>query len=328
MNARRALLVLWLVAAGNGYAAPPTGEAVTELMNRSGLGEQLAKMAKDAPASVDAEVRGTRETPASLRRREMLRSAFAKPLLLDATRDYLVEHLEAADVTAASDWFASPVAMRFTAMSDPVTNWESAQQEFAGLPKARRDFMLRVAEASGAADMTTGIMMVNFAYGHADCTANGGLTVEQARERVAPMREETRAKALREMAASVALQYAMVSEGDLREFLTFAESPAGRRFYTASTAAFVAAYDGAAARLGELSCAEEAKAAAEADADERDTARWRTTLVTLNEWVGDYGGMLAILLVVLLTALLVLANLGVGWLADRTFARPARTDTP
>ncbi|HET9650649.1 MAG TPA: DUF2059 domain-containing protein [Usitatibacter sp.] len=247
------LLSMWLVLASSlALAAPPDPARIDELMHKSGLWTQVGAMQEQVRAGSSAARRQERSVgPQAMTEAEfeklaaVTEAAFAPERARKATAAFLARELSAEEVDAMLAWLSSPLGERCiraeeaVAGADPAALQRDARAVVEALSPQRRALLERFVAAVHSDEMAVNMMgnMANaVVYGAAAMTP--GDDADEAIRLVKKKAEANRPRLIaffREfMFAQAAWTYRELADEDLERYVTFNESPVGRRLNDAA----------------------------------------------------------------------------------------------
>ena len=227
-----------------------------ELMAKSGLDKQLARVAPDLNTGIEQQQTNPQEGDNAilLSRDELMRlkkavdKAFHADRLRQSCRKAFGETLSAADQEKVLEWLNTDLGKRITAIeergvmdSSPegIAQRERAVKAFvAAATPGRIDLGKRLAEATMAGEAVANMMInmtVGIAYGVALSTPPQDTShVLEFRKRIEAQKPQAVAALGERIAADFAYDYRSLSEDEFWRYVVFAESPAGRRYHRVS----------------------------------------------------------------------------------------------
>jgi len=252
------VLLLWTALA---CAAPATTATIDELMRKSGLWEQLAGISNEFQKSVDAGAlqQGVQDPHAAAALHRAFTVAYGPDKLRPAVAVVLASKLSAEDAQAALDWLGTDLGTRITKLEEASAAGappERAAELAAALPPERHALYAQLSRVLHAGDVGATIV-INVAYGLAR-----GIRIavpelsmqdpEQVRDALEARRPQLVELLEAQTIASNAVTYATLSDAELKRYIAFAETPAGRRYHAATWTALDAALSDAAVDAGRL----------------------------------------------------------------------------
>lgn len=227
---------------------------VDAYMQKSGLDHVIGQIEGEMLRGIDhAQAQPRPETPKlSPEQLERLRSAvkvaYGADRLMVSVRSQLVALLPSGDTELMLKWLDTPLAKRATALEVAGSTPEAAQRAIEIAPKilaemapSRKDDLERLLNSSGAADVSTAIVLaqqIGIARGMAQAAgthgSNASLRVDDI-ERYRRQLAKTMAPAL---LANSAVVYAPLSDDELRQYANALERASPRRVLDATSMAF------------------------------------------------------------------------------------------
>jgi hypothetical protein len=255
-----AMLIGWGSACAEDKASPTQ---VEDLMHRSGLWRQIEQIEPLLQANLVQELGKSGDTDDS----ELwpLRQAMAKSYAADRLREEVKNQLSAAlgrrDVNSVLAWLSTELGQRLTALeeksgevSEYLQRQENAQLAAQSVPPQRLQLIrrftkaIRIGEASAAMAINTTVGIT-----HGASMVSPHMKASEVSE-LKRMLGEHKAKLTQlyeeQSVAQFAVIYQSISDRDLKKYVAFAESPAGRRYHAATIRAMDVALTKAATEIG------------------------------------------------------------------------------
>ena len=264
LRRRLGIAVLALLLAGAALAKnEPGGEPLDLLIQRSGLDAQLTHFEAAMQRGISAAHGAQRKLASEdvVRLRKAVATAYAANSLRPVLRSELAKMLSAGEIAAALAWLDSPTGRKLTALEEKASTPE-AQQRIEAAAKGRKPavapararILHELITATRAGEVGASLLIETAA----GVTEGAALfTPGDPRAAVAETRRELEASRGEIVAAmhdqsfiAFALVYAPASDAELSALLTFARSPVGVKYHTASARAFERTLTQAARRLG------------------------------------------------------------------------------
>jgi hypothetical protein len=256
-------------SAGSSPAAQPDvrphsdGDALDQLIERSGLGRQLGEFQAAMHQGIDqVRMQDPSFDAARLKRvRTAIDRVYAPNRLRPRLRQEMQRMLSEADIRAALAWIDSPVGRHFSQLEQRAT--EPARQQRLmevlqrgtppALPRARSQLLHELIIATRT-DEFGASLVIESAAGTAEGIAGSSSDANRAVLGMRASLETRRAALVQQMHAQsyavFAVSYAEASDAELQALLRFARSPEGSRFHLYTSQAFEAAAAQAARELG------------------------------------------------------------------------------
>ena len=269
------ICVVWRAAAcaamvALSLLAPPAGAQVSEavaerVMRDSGLWAQLADigphlkqgfedLARKPPPEIGPD------GPMVLQRLATVTDDAFGPLALRlAVRREVAQRLVPAKMPALEGWLASPLGRKVTAMEvaksaergEEATFMQAGERQLAAASPERRSLLQVFVETSRSAEAASGAMlnlMIALQTGPARAMGRVDVPSLQAmREQMEPQRRQMQLEMAPVMLSLAADMYADLPDGELRSYLAFQASEAGRHL----TDVVIRAQDAAVAQAAE-----------------------------------------------------------------------------
>lgn len=266
--ARIAALLLAFLAATSAFAGE---RRVDELVRASGLEKQVAQIEPlmnmgidDAQAQAGAKGLKATMAPAELARvRAAIKQAFGAEALRQSCRDTFAAGLTAEEETEVLAWLSTGLGRHITAIEesqDHTSRAANAQRDAAvkkllpTLPASRIALLQRLARATLAGDSAAGLIInttVGTTYGVAAANPPLDTTmVDKLRKRMEAERPQMAVYLHNLAVAEYAYTYRALLNEELERYVTFAESPAGKRYHLAAVRAMDAAFARGSIELG------------------------------------------------------------------------------
>lgn len=265
---RLALLALCLGPLVSAPSQAATDAATAELlMHKSGLWRQLDGLVPQVRAGLSSAMeRGgaaRRTSEERVHLNAIVEAAYAADPLRATARRVLAADLEAPQVPALLAWYASPLGAKFTqleeAASASATDQGAVLREGAALlakaTPARQALIGQMVEATAAGEAITAMVI------------NTGLAIQAGASGVRPESdsadwiemkaalEQQRPQMLEAFSrlslGLFARMYEAASDAELKRYLQFLKTPAGRKFTAAGTHAITTVFVEAAVALGQ-----------------------------------------------------------------------------
>jgi len=263
---KRVLTVLAAILIGWGNAC--AGEKaplprVEELMHKSGLWRQIEQIEPLLQANLVQEMgKAGKEEESEL---WPLRMAMAKAYAADSLRDEVKNQLSLSlgqrDVESVLAWLSTDLGQRLTALeekSGEVSEYsqrqENAEDVMRSLPPQRIQLIKRFTKAIRIGEASAS-MAINTTVGitHGASLVSPHMKASEVKE-IKRMLGEHKAKLTQMYEEQSVMQFAAiyqsVSDQDLKKYIAFAESPAGRRYHAATIKAMDIALTKAATEMG------------------------------------------------------------------------------
>lgn len=255
-----AMLIGWGSAVAGEKAPAPR---VEELMHKSGLWRQIEQIEPLLQANLVQELGDLDNEEES----EMwpLRMAFSRAYAADRLRaevqNQLVLSLAERDVDSVLAWLSTDLGQRLTALeeksgevSEYLQRQENAELVMQSVPAQRLQLIkrftkaIRIGEASAAMAINTTVGIT-----HGASMVSPHMKASEVSE-LKRMLGEHKAKLVQlyeeQSITQFAVIYQSISDRDLKKYIGFAESPAGRRYHAATIRAMDAALTKAATEMG------------------------------------------------------------------------------
>lgn len=267
MKAIAAALSLFcvLAQAPAAFAEDDAGAIAHRLMIRSGLSVQLRSL----PGQMEADIKRARSKVDGKLIAALVSAsavAFQPDLLQSDMTAALGKKLTVPEMNAALVWLESPAGQRVT-RAEELASAAFDEQHLAAytrslgkrpLPAARREMLSSLVTTTNAIQSALAVqeaMALGVAVGMDTLQPPERRQGEaRLRQRVRQMipADKVQAALAQELPLVYAYTYRNVSDADLRDYVRFLESAAGRRYQDGMTAAFVEGLGRASLRVGEL----------------------------------------------------------------------------
>ncbi|GAB3543039.1 hypothetical protein GCM10027343_16020 [Noviherbaspirillum agri] len=255
-----AMLIGWGNACADDKAAQPR---IDELMHKSGLWRQIEQIEPLLQANLAQELGDASEEEESelWPLRMAMAKAYAAESLRAEVRNQLSLSLRGRDIDTVLAWLSTDLGQRFTALeeksgelSEYEERHETAEQVMQSLPSQRIQLIRRFAKAIRIGEASAS-MAINTTVGitHGASLVSPHMTASEVKE-IKRMLDEHRDGLTQMYEEQSVMQYAAiyqsVSDQDLKKYIAFAESPAGRRYHAATIKAMDIALTKAATEMG------------------------------------------------------------------------------
>jgi hypothetical protein len=260
MNFRRPLATLLfgalaLLAHAAALAQVPAATA-EQLMRKSGLWQQLAAMGPQVRASMaasSAQMGAALSAAEEARLAKAVDAAYADDRLRSAAMAVLTQELDARQVDRLTRWYDTKLGQQIarleeratTDTADPARKLQDGSAALQAAPAERRAVISELVKSTRAAEILYEITVdvtVAGLKGMASVRPDAGdLWVGQVREALQAQRPQMLQTFTALSQASYATAYAELPLRDLRAYLRFMQSDAGRHFNTVGARAFGAA---------------------------------------------------------------------------------------
>ena len=260
MNLRHLFAALFLGAAAlmGSFAAHAQVPAATaeQLMRQSGLWQQLAAMAPQVRAGMAAS---TAQMGAKISEAEAARvsraidAAYADDRLRSAALSVITQELDARRVSRLTRWYASKLGQQIarleeraaTDVTEPGITLRDGSAALKAAPADRRAVIAELVTSTRSAEILYEITVeVSIAGLNGIASVQpeaAGLSVGQIRATLEAQRPQMLQTFTELAQASFATTYAVLPLNDLRSYLRFLQSDAGRHFNAVGARAFSAA---------------------------------------------------------------------------------------
>ena len=255
--ASRFLVTLsFVLASGAALAQEAAAHRLDELMAKSGLDKQLARVAPDLNAGIEQQQTSPQEGDNAilLSRDELARlkkavdKSFHADRLRQSCRKAFGETLSAEDQDKVLEWLNTDLGKRITAIeergamdssSEGIAQRERAVKAFvAAATPGRIDLGKRLAQATMSGEAVANMMInmaVGIAYGVALSTPPQDTShVAAFRKRIEEQKPQAVAMLRERIAADFAYDYRALPEDEFWRYVVFAESAVGRRSHKVS----------------------------------------------------------------------------------------------
>ena len=219
--------------------APSPPASVEEILTLAGLRDGLADFARSLGAEYVPRRGQLDERDAARVAQQVARHFTAEPMYA-AIRDDFRRHADATQLAAMATWFRSPLARHITALENAAAQADAMSQITAfaaGLKTSpptpsRLELVQRLDWLTGATEISTDFALTitaslaraSAAAAPADQRTRPGLVERGVEE----LRAQTRAALADSVVAHMLYVYAPLSDADLKAYMDFLASPAGR----------------------------------------------------------------------------------------------------
>lgn len=258
------LLLTTVLSFGNALADQKASTpSVEELMHKSGLWLQLAQIEPMVQLSIMQELTkaGAREESETWPLRQAIASAYAANRIRAEVKKQLAASLSQGDVNNALTWLSTDLGRRLTSLeekSGEVTEYlqrqENASLFLKSLSPKRVELIRRFTKAIRAGEASASIVInttVGMTHGVSLVSAHSGtFDVSEIKRKLDSQKAQLIDMYERQSITQFAVIYQSVSDRDLKKYISFAESPAGRRYHAATIQALDIALTQAATEIG------------------------------------------------------------------------------
>ncbi|HEY9033805.1 MAG TPA: DUF2059 domain-containing protein [Pseudomonadales bacterium] len=251
----RSTLLLFTLFCLPALAASP----VSQLMALSGLNDQIDSI----PAGIQAGIAqsGDMEDPDMQALSDTMMTIFSAERLKQQTAQYLATTLDKADIEQVLDWLNSPLGRRITRLEVDSSAPESMADMQAMLPVLMQDsqrlaLMADLDRATMASEATVSMMLsiqkAMLSGMMSNAPADEQMSEADIDQLLANLRPQIEAQYREFVTASMLYTYRVLEEDDIRRYIAFADSAAGRHYHSAAIGAISQAMSEASQALGKL----------------------------------------------------------------------------
>jgi hypothetical protein len=258
------LLMTTFILLGNAIADPGSSlPSVDELMHKSGLWLQVAQIEPLVQIGVMQELAktGEREESDIGPLRQAITTAYGAERLRDEVRNQLALSLAQGDVDDVLAWLSSDLGQRLTALeekSGEVNEYLQRQEDASiflrSLSSKRIEIIRRFTKAIRAGEASASIVInttVGMTYGMSVVNSRSNIRgISEIKRKLESQKAQLIRMFERQSISQFAVIYQSVSDRDLNKYISFAKSPAGRRYHAASIQALDIALTRAATEIG------------------------------------------------------------------------------
>lgn len=240
--------------------ADVTPEQAEQVMKKSGLWDQLGSVLPQARVGFSAAFSLSEDEPdpeAEDRLNAVLEEAYGAERLRKLGVVIVARELDAGQVTAMRRWFESPLGRRVGAVEQSAAGVQTDLREvirqgtdmFERLPAGRRALLSQLLAETRADEAMVDVSIQTLVATHKGVSAAlpGGFELSNAEVKATLMtdREEMRKAYADLIVASFAQAYMPLTDEELKRYVGFLKSPAGKRHTTLALRALHAALDDA-----------------------------------------------------------------------------------
>ncbi len=227
---------------------------IDELMQRSGINQQMEQIEADISPSLQ-EADGQLPGDAMQKLEQVMLKEFAAETLKQSIRQQLQTRLSRSDIKTVLKWLNSPLGKKITALqmaNSGNANVDDMQESIDELlaDSERFELMRELNAVSGTSDamlaMTLAMQEAMF-YGLKASTAHSELDDNMIQQMMSMAKQQLQTQMELMAVSSLLHSYRDLSISEIKQYINFASSPAGKNYHQA----FIQALSDAMAKAGD-----------------------------------------------------------------------------
>jgi len=226
------------------FSTASFADSIDDLMQLSGMNDELVALHDQIGG--DLAEPGTMPEATRLSLQKAMQESFAESKLKAVIIPYLRQHMDKKSTDQSLAWLSSPLGEKITALesanNSPEAQAEMQKQLPTLLKNTQRFSLIReLDKAINASDSTVNTLLGLQEAMFRGITASGpkaqAMSEEELQQMIATMKTTIRSQYEILVIGTMAYNYQTLSDNEIRQYITFAESPAGKHYHKTMMAA-------------------------------------------------------------------------------------------